>query len=81
MRVAIDVVGRLVIPKQLREELGVTGATEVELSAADGRLELTVPDVPARVVERNGSPVIATDEPMAPMTVEDTRSAIARVRR
>ena len=69
------------IPKPLREELGVTGATEVELSAADGRLELTVPDVPAHVEERNGSPVIATDEPMAPMTVEDTRSAIDRVRR
>jgi AbrB family looped-hinge helix DNA binding protein len=81
MRVAIDAVGRLVIPKPLRDELGVTGATEVELSAADGRLELTVPDVPARVEERNGSPVIATDEPMAPMTVDDTRSAIARVRR
>lgn len=81
MRVAIDAVGRLVIPKPLREELGVTGATEVELSAADGRLELTVPDVPAHVEERNGSPVIATDEPMAPMTVEDTRSAIDRVRR
>jgi AbrB family looped-hinge helix DNA binding protein len=81
MRVAIDAVGRLVIPKPLRDELGVTGATEVELSAADGRLELTVPDVPARVEERDGSPIIVTDERMAPMTVEDTRSAIDRVRR
>lgn len=81
MRVAIDAVGRLVIPKPLREELGVSGATEVELSAADGRLELTVPDVPARVEDRNGTPIIATDEPMAPITVEDTRAAIDRVRR
>lgn len=81
MRVAIDAVGRLVIPKPLRDELGVSGATEVELSAADGRLELTVPDVPARVEDRNGAPIIATDEPMAPITVEDTRAAIDRVRR
>jgi AbrB family looped-hinge helix DNA binding protein len=48
MRVAIDNVGRLVIPKTLREELGVHGPTDLELTASDGRLELTVADVPAR---------------------------------
>ncbi len=55
MRVAIDGVGRLVIPKTLREELGVRVAAELELTATDGRLELTVADVPARVEERDGS--------------------------
>jgi len=49
MRVAIDGVGRLVIPKTLRDELGLRGPTDLELTAVDGRLELTVTDVPARV--------------------------------
>jgi AbrB family looped-hinge helix DNA binding protein len=81
MRVAIDGVGRLVIPKTLRDELGVRGATELELTAADGRLELTVADVPARVEDRDGFPAIVTDEPMAPMSIAETAEAIERVRR
>ncbi len=81
MRVAIDGVGRLVIPKALREELGVSGPTELELTAADGRLEVTVPDVPARVEERDGLPVILTESPMAPLDVAETRTAIERARR
>jgi bifunctional DNA-binding transcriptional regulator/antitoxin component of YhaV-PrlF toxin-antitoxin module len=81
MRVAIDGVGRLVIPKALREELGVNGATDLELTAADGRLELTVADAPAHVEERDGFPVIVTDRPMEPMSVEEARTAVERVRR
>jgi bifunctional DNA-binding transcriptional regulator/antitoxin component of YhaV-PrlF toxin-antitoxin module len=81
MRVAIDGVGRLVIPKTLRDELGVRGAAELELTAADGRLELTVADVPARVEDRDGFPAIVTDEPMAPMSIAETAEAVERVRR
>jgi bifunctional DNA-binding transcriptional regulator/antitoxin component of YhaV-PrlF toxin-antitoxin module len=81
MRVAIDGVGRLVIPKALRDELGVDGPTDLELTASDGRLELTVADVPARVEERDGFPVIVTDQPMEPMSAAETRAAIERVRR
>jgi bifunctional DNA-binding transcriptional regulator/antitoxin component of YhaV-PrlF toxin-antitoxin module len=81
MRVAIDGVGRLVIPKALREELGVDGPADLELTAADGRLELTVADVPAHVEQRGGLPVIVTDRPMEPLSVAETRTAVERVRR
>lgn len=81
MKVAIDNVGRMVIPKVLREELGITGAAEVEMRAVDGHIEMTVPDVSARIEMRGGLPVIVTDEPMEPMTVETVRAAIDRVRR
>jgi bifunctional DNA-binding transcriptional regulator/antitoxin component of YhaV-PrlF toxin-antitoxin module len=81
MRVAIDTAGRMVVPKAFREELGITGAAEVEMHAADGRIEMTVPDVPAHVEMRDGLPVIVTDQPMAPLTVDATREAIDRIRR
>ncbi|MFI5009987.1 MAG: antitoxin [Solirubrobacterales bacterium] len=81
MRVTIDGVGRLVIPKTLREELGVRGPTDLELTATDGRLEVTVADVPARVEERDGFPVIVTDRPMEPMSAAEARAAVERVRR
>ena len=81
MKIAIDSVGRLVVPKALRDELGITGATELEIEARDGIIELAVADVPARVEERPRGVVIATDSPMRPLTVEDVRAAIDRSRR
>lgn len=71
----------MVVPKALRDELGVRGPAELELTAIDGRLELTVADVPACVEDRDGFPVIVTDTPMAPMTLAEAAQAIERVRR
>jgi bifunctional DNA-binding transcriptional regulator/antitoxin component of YhaV-PrlF toxin-antitoxin module len=81
MKIAMDSVGRLVVPKALRAELGITGPTELEVVARDGVIELAVADVPARIDDHGGGPVIVTDEPMRPLTVEDVRAAIDRVRR
>jgi AbrB family looped-hinge helix DNA binding protein len=81
MRIGIDSVGRLVLPKPLRDELGITGATELDVAARDGVIELVVADVPARVEDRDGTPVIVTGTPVRPLSVEDVRGAIDRVRR
>lgn len=43
MRTTIDAAGRLVVPKSLRDELGFSGGTELELHAVDGRLQVAVP--------------------------------------
>ncbi|HET6505746.1 MAG TPA: AbrB/MazE/SpoVT family DNA-binding domain-containing protein [Baekduia sp.] len=51
MKASIDSAGRLVVPKPLREQLGFTPGTELELSAVDGRLEVVVP---SRVVVEDG---------------------------
>jgi bifunctional DNA-binding transcriptional regulator/antitoxin component of YhaV-PrlF toxin-antitoxin module len=81
MKIAIDAVGRLVVPKALRGELGITGATQLEVVARDGVIELAVADVPARLEDRGGDLVIATDRAMKPLTAEDVRAAVDRVRR
>jgi AbrB family looped-hinge helix DNA binding protein len=81
MRVAIDGVGRIVIPKPMREELGIAGPSELELTATDGRLELTVPDIEAHIEERDGIAVIVPDHPGPAITLEDTLAAIGRSRR
>jgi AbrB family looped-hinge helix DNA binding protein len=81
MRVAIDNVGRMVIPKSLRAELGINGAAEVEVVSADGHLELSVPEVPAHLELRDGFPVIVPETPMPAMTAEDVRRTLERVRR
>ncbi len=81
MRISIDNVGRMVIPKSLRAELGITGPAEVEIVATDGRLELSVPEVPAHIEMRDGFPVIVPEVSMPPMSVEDVRDALERTRR
>jgi AbrB family looped-hinge helix DNA binding protein len=81
MRVAIDGVGRIVIPKPMREALGIDGPTELELTERNGALELTVPYIKAHLEERDGFTVIVPDEPVPPMTTEMVRDAIERSRR
>ena len=71
----------MVVPKALRAELGINGATELEVVARDGVIELAVADVAARLDDRGGTPVIATDAPMRPLSIEDVRAAVDRVRR
>jgi AbrB family looped-hinge helix DNA binding protein len=81
MRITIDSVGRLVVPKSLRAELGITGPAELEVSTRDGVIELAVADVPAHVEARGDSPIIVNDGPVKPLTIADVRAAIDRVRR
>jgi len=81
MRVAIDGVGRIVIPKPMRDVLGIDGPTELELTERDGALELTVPYIKAHLEERNGFTVIVPDEPVPMLTTEMVREQIERSRR
>jgi AbrB family looped-hinge helix DNA binding protein len=81
MRVAIDGVGRIVIPKPMRDALGIDGPTELELSERDGALELTVPYIKAHLEDRDGFTVIVPDQPVPTLTTEMVREEIERSRR
>jgi AbrB family looped-hinge helix DNA binding protein len=81
MRVAIDGVGRIVIPKPMREELGIDGPTELELTAVNGGLELTVPYTHAWVEERDGLAVIVTEQPLPPLDQATVRAVLESVRK
>ncbi len=81
MRIAIDSVGRLVVPKVLRSEMGIDGPAELEVIVRNGVIELAVADVPARIEDHGGHPVIVTSAQMKPLTVKDVRAAIDNVRR
>jgi AbrB family looped-hinge helix DNA binding protein len=81
MRVAIDRVGRIVIPKPMRDALGIDRPTELELTERDGALELTVPYIKAHLEERDGFTVIVPDQPVPPLTNEIVRETLERVRK
>ena len=72
MRATIDQAGRVVIPKQLRDELGFR-AGEVELTA-DGNFLRVEPVTGERIKERNGRLVI----PAEGTTIDDAFVRAAR---
>jgi AbrB family looped-hinge helix DNA binding protein len=52
--IAIDAAGRLVVPKRLRERLGLVGGSRLTVAEEDGRLILTPGRPEPRLVERDG---------------------------
>jgi len=79
MRTTIDAAGRLVVPKPLRDELGLGPGAEVEVSAVDGHLEVAIP---SRVhVEEGPYGVRFAADSAEPLTAEQVRELMERGRR
>ena len=81
MRIAIDAAGRIVVPKSMRDALGLVPGQELELEMRDGRLELEVPPTPMRLEERDGGLVAVPLEPLPPLTAEQVRDVLEQTRR
>lgn len=82
MKTTIDSAGRVVIPKPLREELGLHGGEEIEVTIRDGRIELEPSFNPVQLVERDGflAAEIEEDE-SSPLTASEVRDVLERLRR
>ncbi len=82
MRSTIDKAGRVVIPKAMREELGLRGGELLEITSRDGRIEIE-PAAPEMVlVERDGflaAEIPGDDGP--PQTADEVREVLERLRR
>ena len=81
MRTTIDGAGRIVIPKRMREEVGLSAGAEVEVELHDGRIEIEPIYLDTRLVIRDGHPVFETDVEMPVLTAADVRDVLERVRR
>jgi AbrB family looped-hinge helix DNA binding protein len=78
MHVPIDSAGRVVVPKQIRDELGFSPETGLEIDVVDGHLELSALHEPAKLVEGPHGPSIAATG--TPITDEDVRRTLEAVR-
>jgi AbrB family looped-hinge helix DNA binding protein len=78
MHITIDSAGRVVVPKQMRDELGLTPQTPLEIDVVDGHLEVSAHPEPARLVAGPHGPSIAASG--TPLTDEDVRSTLEAVR-
>jgi AbrB family looped-hinge helix DNA binding protein len=78
MRVTIDRAGRLVVPKPLREALGVTPDTPLEIELVEDHIEISNRGPGARVAEGPNGPVLAATG--ITITGEDIRRTLEATR-
>lgn len=78
MRVTIDRAGRIVVPKAMRDELGLEPDTPLDIELVDGHLEISPPASSARLVEGPHGLVIET--PGATITDAQIRATLEAVR-
>src|SRR6185503_11799942 len=81
MKTAIDGAGRLVVPKALRDALGLKPGQALEIRAGEGRLEIEIAATPMRLKARGAGVVAVPAKKLPALTAEQVRDALERVRR
>lgn len=81
MKTTIDKAGRIVIPKAIRDEIGLAGGELLDVSARDGRIEIEIPQTPMRLVRRGKGLVAVADADMPTLTAAAVREVLEQVRR
>ena len=80
MKSAIDRSGRVIIPKPLRDRLGLVGGEQLEILEIDGVIEIRAAHIETEVVETVDGPVIVATQPVRPVTDDDVRRTLERLR-
>jgi AbrB family looped-hinge helix DNA binding protein len=81
MRTTIDLAGRIVVPKALREALNLKPGQPLEIRMGDGRLEVEVAATPM-TLQKRGKDIFAVSQVELPtLTADQVRDALERTRR
>jgi len=81
MKATLDDAGRLVVPKALRQALGLKAGQSLEIRAGDGRLEIEIAPTPMRLKKRGKGVVAVPQEELPGLSAEQVRDTLERVRR
>jgi AbrB family looped-hinge helix DNA binding protein len=81
MKTAIDGAGRVIVPKVLRDELGLAPGRELDIRSRDGVLVIEPLPTPVTLVKRGKALVAKPSKPLPKLTQEEVRAALEGVRR
>ena len=76
MSTTIDAAGRVVLPKPLREALGLTAGIRVQVSVHDGALVIRPIPAPMRMVLRGKGVAVEPDEALPVLSASDVRAIL-----
>lgn len=80
MRITIDAAGRIVIPKALRDAIGIPPGGTLVATLRHGRIELEVPPVEVRVERRGRVWIALPDAPTPPLRTADVQATLDTLR-
>jgi AbrB family looped-hinge helix DNA binding protein len=81
MKNAIDAAGRVLIPKAIRDRLGLHRGRRVEIRERDGRIEIEAASSPMSLIRRGRRVAARATGKIPPLTDEIVRETIERTRR
>jgi AbrB family looped-hinge helix DNA binding protein len=81
MKTAIDTAGRIVVPKPLRDALGLSPGQVLEITAGDGRLEIAIAATPMTLKKRGKGVVAVPDRTLPPLSADQVRDVLEKTRR
>jgi len=77
----IDAAGRIVVPKPLRQALGLKPGQPLEIRAGDGHLEIEIAPTPMRLKKQGKGIVAVPDAKLPTLTAEQVRDTLECARR
>jgi AbrB family looped-hinge helix DNA binding protein len=81
MRASIDSAGRIVVPKALRDALGVRPGQELDVHLIDGRLVIEVAATTMRLKRRRKALTAVPLPKLPPLTADQVRETLDAIRR
>jgi AbrB family looped-hinge helix DNA binding protein len=81
MKTTMDAAGRLVVPKALRQALGLKPGQILEVRAGDGKLEVEIAPTPMTLKRRGKGVVAVADVELPSLSADEVRDTLERVRR
>jgi AbrB family looped-hinge helix DNA binding protein len=81
MKTTIDSAGRLVIPKEVRQEAGLKPGMPLEIRCREGRIEIEPAPLPVKLVRKGRLLVAVPQKDVSPLTAEAVERTRMRLRR
>lgn len=81
MKTSIDAAGRIVVPKALRDRLGLIGGRQLDIREHEGRLEIEPVPKRMKLVRRRGGSVAVPARKLPPLTDDIVRDTLEQLRR
>jgi AbrB family looped-hinge helix DNA binding protein len=81
MIVAIDAAGRLVIPKEIRDAVGLQAGQPLDIRARDGRIEIEPRVADVELIDQGYGVVAVPAGKLPPLTAESVRDVLEQLRR